>query len=135
MNNRGDKQTFFHSMVVLILRWKSTCNSNIILILMPNVILEETIAGMRFYCLKASSLVFPSGLGIDFASFFSALSYLFSAKFQSRATVGYMQGFAPRTGNVLWPLFKNVLLLEVQLVLLRFVLATSGLWIQFRVLI
>ena len=135
MNNRGDKQTFFHSMVVLSLRWKSTCNSNIILILMPNVILEETIAGMRFYCLKASSLVFPSGLGIDFASFFSPLSYLFSAKFQSRATVGYMQGFAPRTGNVLWPLFKNVLLLEVQLVLLRFVLATSGLWIQFRVLI
>lgn len=102
---------------------------------MPNVILEETIAGMRFYCLKASSLVFPSGLGIDFASFFSPLSYLFSGKFQSRATVGYMQGFAPRTGNVLWPLFKNVLLLEVQLVLLRFVLATSGLWIQFRVLI
>lgn len=103
---------------------------------MPNIILEETIAGMRFYCLKASSLVFPSGLGIDFASFYlPPLSYLFSGKFQSWATVGYMQGFAPRTGNVLWPLFKNVLLLGVQLVLLRFVLATSGLWIQFRVLI
>lgn len=116
-------------MVVLILRWKvCVIQTTIIPILMPNVILEEAIAGMRFrICIAPKPVACFSIWARHRVCKFLILSYSFSGKFQFWATVGHMPGFAPRVGNVIWPLFKSVLLLEVQLVLLRFVLATSGL--------
>lgn len=139
MNNRRYKQTFLQFMVVLILHWKiCVIQTTIIPILMPNVILEEATAGMRSGVCTASKPEACFSIWarhrVCFTSIF-ILSYSLSGKFQSWATVGQMPGFALRLGHVTWPLFKSVLLLEVQLVLLRFVLATSSLRVQFKILI
>lgn len=122
MNKRRDKQTLFHFMVVLIFHWKiCIIQTTTIPILMPNVILEETTAGMRSGVCTASRPVACFSIWAKYRVCKLFFSDLFSGKFQPWATIGYMQGFAPRAGNVLWPLFKNILLLKVQVVLLRFV--------------
>lgn len=137
MNNRRRTQTFFQFVVVLILHWKiCVIHTTIIPILMPNAILEEAITGSRSgVCTALKPVACFSIWARHRVCKLFFLTYSFPGKFQFWATVGHRQSFTSKVANGIRPLFKSVLLLEVQLVLLRFVLATSGLWAQFKVLV